>query len=503
MPELNDKNSNYNDTANAVPADNEKISDADSSENNGFLSADAFLLTATAIAAIAGFLYGYDTGIISGALLQITRDFSLSSHEQELVTSAILVGAVVGALSCGKLSGVLGRRYTVMIVAAIFALGVIGSGLSPDALSLGLARLVLGFAVGGASQIVPVYIAELAPPEKRGRLVTFFNISIGIGILTAALVGTFLQDIWTWRVMFSVAAIPAVVLLFGMLPLPESPRWLVGKKRLKEAHIALDTVRETGHEVRREIKAIQRVHEKAERKSTGSWKDLKQPWLRPALVVGLGIAAFTQLSGIEMMIYYTPTFLTDAGFSRDTALHSALGVAVIYLLLTITGKLLVDHIGRRRLTLIMMPGAVISLLLLGLMFRLDASGGQHGWLIVACLFAFMVFNSGGIQVIGWLIGSEVYPLGVREKASSLHAATLWGSNLLLTATALSMVNLLGIGGAMWFYALLNLLGFLFIFFMMPETRGRSLEEIETSLKEGNFYPRRRHAQRSLTSGGND
>lgn len=458
-----------------------------------FLSADAFLLTASGIAAIAGFLYGYDTGIISGALLQITHDFSLSSHAQELVTSAILVGAVIGALACGKLSGVIGRRYTVMTVAAIFAVGVMGSGLSGSALQLGIARIVLGFAVGGASQIVPVYIAELAPPDKRGRLVTFFNISIGTGILTAGLVGAFLQDLWTWRIMFMVAAIPALILLFGMLPLPESPRWLVGQKRIKEARVALNMVRETDREVRHELRNIQKVHDKVERKSVASWKDLKQPWLRPALLAGLGVAAFTQLSGIEMMIYYTPTFLTDAGFSRDAALHSALGVAVIYLVLTITGKLLVDRIGRRTLTLWMMPGAIISLVLLGTVFILDSHGGQYGWLVVICLFAFMVFNSGGIQVIGWLVGSEVYPMEIREKATSLHAAMLWGSNLILTATALSLVNLLGIGGAMLFYALLNLLGFLFIYFRVPETKGRSLEEIEMSLKEGNFYPKKQKA----------
>ena len=462
--------------------------------NTSFLSASAFLLTASGIAAIAGFLYGYDTGIISGALLQITHDFSLSSHSQEWVTSAILVGAVIGALVCGKLSGLIGRRYTVMTVAAIFAIGVIASGLSGSAVSLAIARVILGFAVGGASQIVPVYIAELAPPEKRGRLVTFFNISIGVGILTAGLVGAFLQDIWSWRVMFSVAAIPAVILLFGMLPLPESPRWLVGQKRLKEARVALNMVRETDREVRHELRNIQKIHDKTQRKSVASWKDLGQPWLRPALLAGLGVAAFTQLSGIEMMIYYTPTFLTDAGFSRGTALHSALGVAVIYLLLTITGKLLVDRIGRRTLTLWMMPGAIISLLLLGGVFMMNSHGGHYSWLIVICLFAFMVFNSGGIQVIGWLIGSEVYPMGIREKATSLHAATLWGSNLLLTGTALSLVNLLGIGGAMWFYALLNLLGFLFIYFVVPETKGRSLEEIEVSLKEGKFYPKKQDKQ---------
>ncbi|MBC0856446.1 sugar porter family MFS transporter [Pantoea stewartii] len=457
-------------------------------DGSNFMSADAFLLTASAIAAIAGFLYGYDTGIISGALLQITQDFKLNAHGQELVTSAILVGAVVGALSCGKISSLLGRRYTVMIVAAVFAFGVIGSGLSPGALWLGIARLILGFAIGGASQIVPVYIAELAPPAKRGRLVTFFNISIGIGILTAALVGTFLQDIWSWRTMFAVAAIPAAVLFFGMLPLPESPRWLVGQKRLKEAHSALDTVRETEEQVRNEIRNIQRVHAKVERKSSGNWSDLKQPWLRPALIVGLGIAAFTQLSGIEMMIYYTPTFLTDAGFSRDAALYSSLGVAVIYLTLTVIGKLLVDHVGRRKLTLLMMPGAVICLLLLGVVFRLDTRDNNYGLLTVACLFGFMIFNAGGIQIIGWLMGSEVYPLGIREKATSLHAGVLWGSNLLLTASALSMVKWFSVGGAMWFYALLNLMGFIFVFFLMPETKGRSLEEIEISLKEGKFYP---------------
>lgn len=479
---------NYQAPRLTAAADNEKTSASSPGEITPLLSAEAFLLTATMIAAIAGFLYGYDTGIISGALLQISHDFSLSPHAQELVTSAILVGAVIGALTCGKLSGVLGRRYTVMIVAGIFAAGVIASGLSPSAAWLGVARLVLGFAVGGASQIVPVYIAELAPADKRGRLVTFFNISIGIGILTAALVGTFMQDIWSWRMMFSVAAVPAVILLLGMIRLPESPRWLVSKKRLKEAHIALDTVRETEREVRKEIRAIQQVHDKVERKSRGGWKDLKQPWLRPALLTGLGIAAFTQLSGIEMMIYYTPTLLTNAGFSRDAALHSALGIAAIYLVLTVIGKLVVDHVGRRTLTLWMMPGAIISLILLGAVFRMAGGVSHHSYLIVACLFGFMVFNSGGIQVIGWLIGSEVYPLGIREKASSLHAAMLWGSNLFLTATALSTVNLLGIGGAMWFYALLNLLGFLFIYFMMPETKGRSLEEIETSLKEGNFYP---------------
>lgn len=458
------------------------------SEQLGFLSADAFLLTAAGITAIAGFLYGYVTGIISGALLQITQDFGLDHQAQELVTSAILVGAVVGALCCGKISGHIGRRYTIMLVALVFAVGTIASALSPSAGWLIVARLILGFAVGGSSQIVPVYIAELAPSDKRGRLVTFFNISLGVGILVASVVGAFLQAYWSWRTMFAVAAVPALILMVGMLPLPESPRWLIGHKRVREARHTLGLVRDQDREIRREITAIRRVHDRAAREARQGWGALGQKWLRPALIAGLGVAAFTQLSGIEMMIYYTPVFLSDAGFDHGAALYAALGVGVIYLIMTILGKVLVDHVGRRKLTLVMMPGAALSLVMMGAVFMFGDVSGNSRWWVVAALMAFMVFNAGGIQVIGWLLGSEVYPYGIREKATSLHAATLWGSNLLLTSTALTMVQWLSIGGAMWFYALLNVLGFLFVLFCVPETRGRSLEDIEQSLKDGEFYP---------------
>jgi len=471
--------------ASAGAAEEKRPDDSPQRDESG-LSAEVYLLSTAGIAAIAGFLYGYDTGIISGALLQISNEFHLTHTSQELVTSAILVGAVIGALSTGKLAAVIGRRYTIMCVAVLFIIGVLCCGFSTSATLLGLSRLVLGAAVGGASQIVPVYIAELAPPAKRGSLVTYFNISIGVGILGAGLVGAYLQDVWSWRTMIMVAGIPALVLALGMFKLPESPRWLVGQKRLKEARQSLGMVRETNREVMREIRAIQENRKVSSKAQRAGWSELRKPWLRPALIAGLGVAAFTQLSGIEMMIYYTPTFLTDAGFSHKAALYSALGVAAIYLVMTIAGKTMVDHVGRRRLALIMLPGAIISLLLLGGIWVFGANGPNTAWLIVICLFAFMTFNSGGIQVIGWLVGAEVYPTAIREKASSLHAAVLWGSNLFLTGTALSMVSLLTIGGAMWFYAILNILGFVFIYFFVPETKGKSLEQIEKDLKDGQF-----------------
>ncbi|PEH84191.1 sugar porter family MFS transporter [Burkholderia gladioli] len=442
-----------------------------------------------AVAAIAGGLYGYDTGIISGALPLIARDFALDYRAQEWVAAAILLGAVIGALACTRLSASLGRRRTILVVSAIYTVGVIAAALSPSALWLGAARLVLGFAVGGSTQIVPTYIAELAEPARRGRLVTYFNVSIGIGILMAAIVGVAGQQLVDWRLMIGLAVLPSLVLLFGISRLPGSPRWLVEQDRLHDAGAALAQVRDSERAVREELAEIRVTVERQRRDGAGGWRAMREPWVRPALVAGLGVAAFTQLTGIEMMIYYTPTFLRDAGFGASAALWAALGVATTYLVMTFVGKLLVDHVGRRALSLATLPVAAASLAALGWVLQDGAGGAQRPLWIVACLIVFMIFNSGGIQLIGWLLGSELYPVAIRNQATGAHAATLWGSNLLLTGTALSMTQWLGVGGAMWVYAALNLLACLFIYFAVPETRGRSLEHIERALKEGRFTPR--------------
>ncbi|AFC87566.1 sugar porter family MFS transporter [Frateuria aurantia] len=454
------------------------------------LSASGYMTMIASIAAIAGGLYGYDTGIISGALGQISHDFSLSHVGEELVTAAILAGAVIGSLVCTQLSAGIGRRRTIMVVASVYVIGVLAAAASPNAWLLGISRLVLGFAVGGCTQIVPTYIAELAPPDKRGRLVTYFNVSIGVGILIAALVGFGLQDRWSWRIMIGVAVIPSLGLLLGMTKLPFSPRWLVEQDEIDAARQALMQVRETRQEVREEIRDIQSIQAEKEQASGLGWGGLAQAWVRPALIAGLGVAAFTQLSGIEMMIYYTPTFLSDAGFGHSAALLANVGVAVVYLTMTFCGKLIVDRVGRRHLALWTAPFAALALFVMGAVFKFDLGGAWHGQLVVACLLTYMLFTSIGIQVIGWLIGSEIYPLGIRDKATGLHSAMLWGSNLLLTVTALSMTHWLGVGGAMVVYGLLNVAGFLFVLRRVPETAGRSLEDIEQALKDGSFLPGR-------------
>ncbi|MFC0410778.1 sugar porter family MFS transporter [Roseomonas elaeocarpi] len=447
-----------------------------------------FLLAITAVMAIAGFLYGYDTGIISGALLQITDEFALDHRLQEVVTASILVGAVLGAFATGWLSERLGRRWTVMIVAAVFCLGALWSSLAGSATQLALARVFLGLAVGGSSQVVPVYIAELAPAAQRGRLVITFNLAIGAGILLANVVGVALHELWSWRSMIAVAILPAALLLAAMLRLPESPRWLVERDRVEEAARALSSVRVDDGTVTQELRAIREVARQERRDAAAGWRTLAQPWLRPALVAALGVAAFTQLSGLEMMIYYTPTILAGAGFSQGVALWSSLSLAAMYVVMTFLGRLVVDRIGRRGLMLVMIPGTVVSLAVLGALFRAGLANDANAWLVVGALLVFMLFNAGGIQVVGWLLGSEMFPLSIRGKASSLHAATLWGSNLVVTATALTLVHYAGVSGMMWTYAALNLVSFVFVLRCVPETAGRSLEEIETSLREGRFLP---------------
>lgn len=448
-------------------------------------SISKFLLLTTAITSLAGFLYGYDTGIISGSLMHIAKEFQLGHQMQEIVASSILVGAVIGGLSCGPISARYGRRNTIALVAFIFLSGAIASSMAPNPLLLIFARIFLGFAVGGASQTVPVYIAEIAPAAKRGNFVTIFNLAIGLGIVTASMVGFYLHHTWSWRTMIAVAAIPASIVMISMPFFPKSPRWLVEVSKVDEARQSLQRVRTAENDLEEELQAIQETSQLEDHQAKG-WRALLQPWVRPATVAALGVAAFTQLSGIEMMIYYAPTILSGAGFGTSAALLASVGLAVVYAIMTAIGVLIVERVGRRRLMLFMIPGSVVSLAILGFMFSKGLANGPQAWVLVVCLLVYMVFNSGGIQVCGWLMGAEVYPLSVRAAGASAQAGMIWGADLLVTITALSLVSAVGTAGTMWVYAGLNVLAFVFVLFFVPETAGKSLEEIESALRQGTF-----------------
>ncbi|PRY16630.1 sugar porter family MFS transporter [Kineococcus rhizosphaerae] len=438
------------------------------------------------VSAISGLLYGYDTGIISGALLQISDDFDTGNGWEQVIAASILAGAVIGALTCSRLGERRGRRGTLLVVGAVFVVGTLGASLAPNPELLSLARLVLGFAVGGATQTAPVYVAELAPTAYRGRLVLCFQIAIGAGILIATLVGA--SEAVDWRVSIGSAAVPAAVMFLLMLRLPESPRWLLKADQDERAREALARVRPDGADLQAELDEMNGLVQEEKQASTRGWRGLREAWVRPALVVGCGLAIFTQLSGIEMIVYYSPTILTDNGFDDSVALRVSVALGATYLVVQLVGLAIIDRVGRRRLTLLTLPGAALALIVLGTFFVTGNAGKEQIPFIVATLVVFMAFTAGGIQLMGWLTGSEIYPLATRSAGAAAQSASLWGTNLLITLTLLTIMDTIGTGQTFWLYAAFNVAAFVFLFRKMPELTGHSLEEIEGELRAGRFRP---------------
>jgi sugar porter (SP) family MFS transporter len=354
------------------------------------------------VSAVSGLLYGYDTGIISGALLQISKEFHTTHMTEQMITAGIL---------------------------------------------------------------------------------------LGVGIVIATLVGA--SESVDWRISIGSASAPALLMGLLQLRLPESPRWLVKQDREDDAKEVLERVRPDGFDVDTELAGIVELEERKQETKTRNrgWSGLRHGWVRPALILGCGIAAFTQLSGIEMIIYYAPTILTDNGFSTSAALRVSVALGVTYLVMMIVGLAIVDRVGRRRLTLTMVPGAAVALFVLGSFFVTDHAGKSQVPFIIACLIVFMFFNAGGLQLMGWLTGSEIYPLAVRGAGTSVQSATLWGTNLLITLTLLTRIDLFGVGQVFWIYGLFNVGAWVFVFLRMPELTGHSLENVEKHLQDDEFRPR--------------
>ncbi|MFD6415273.1 sugar porter family MFS transporter [Streptomyces sp. NPDC060194] len=444
----------------------------------------AAVYAVSAVSALGGLLFGYDTGIISGALLHLRDDLHLTSRGQEIVVSVILLGAMAGALVSGRLAARYGRRAVVIGVAVVFAAGAAAAAVAAGVGTLIAARFVLGLAVGGASGMVPVYIAELAPAHVRGRLMVLFQLMVAIGQLVAYLCGWALADSGGWRTMFALAVIPAVALGVGMLFLPESPRWLVGNGRSGDARAVLTRLRPAGHDVERELAEIA---DAAGGGASGSLRDLRQRWVRPALLVAVGIAAFSQLTGINAIVYYAPTILVDAGFGDSAALLTGIGIGVMLVIAGVTGAVAVDRVGRRRTMLWFLPGSAVAMAVLALAFVGPVDSPAQRWTVIVALFAYILCNGIGMQAVVWLIGPEILPLGVRGPATGLATVTLWGFDLLIALSALTAIKAVGQSGTFLFYALMNVTCIAFVAAKVPETRGRSLESIERALRRGGSF----------------
>jgi SP family galactose:H+ symporter-like MFS transporter len=441
------------------------------------------LYTIAGVAAFGGVLFGFDTGVISGAILFIKQAWHLGATGEEVVISAVLVGAILGSALSGKVADRLGRRTIIMITAGIFGIGSVACSMAPNVTVLIASRVVIGIAVGIASFCVPLYISEVAPASRRGSLVTLNQLALTAGILFSY----FVDDIFAatpdgWRYMLLVGVAPAVLLGLGMCFLPRSPRWLMMQGREGEASKILKRISPDVDSA----KEIAEMKQTLAGGGTGGFADLCAPWLRTPLLIGIGIMFFQQAIGVNTVIYYAPTIFQMAGFeSANAAIGATIGVGALNLLMTGVAIVVVDKVGRKQLLSIGMAGMVIALGSLGAAFRLAASlGAALKWISVGSLLLYIASFAISIGPVAWLMISEIYPLKVRGLAMSVATLSNWVFNFIVATTFLSIVQALGAATTFWLYAVFGIAGWFFCYYWVPETRGHTLEEIEEHWHKG-------------------
>jgi sugar porter (SP) family MFS transporter len=452
----------------------------DTSEGTSFFKEAAqnrFLLGVAAVAAIGGFLFGFDTGVIGGAVLFINKDLHLSKGASQFVVAVILIGAMVGALVSGYLADAISRRRTKIISGSVFVIGALGAALSQSFWQLTASRFVLGLAVGTASFVSPMYIAELVPKRLRGGVVSFNQLFVTLGIVAAYITDWgFASYTNNWRWMFGIAAVPGAALAVGMFFMPHSPRWLVEKGKEEDAEALLMRIRDSEEDVREELDEIRTVA-----KEEASVRELFQKAVRPMIVVGVGLAVFQQIVGINTVIYYTPTILKYAGMQNAGALQQTVFVGLTNVFFTVVAILLLDRLGRR---FFLLTGTSILLVaLVGLGFFFESKTLQHAapWMALACLLTYIMGFAVGLGPVFWLMISEIFPLRLRGPAMAVCTLFNWGFNFAITYTFLSLVGGIGKPGTFWLYAGFAVLALLFFATRVPETKGRTLEEIEQEL----------------------
>jgi sugar porter (SP) family MFS transporter len=436
-----------------------------------------FVVVIAFIAALAGLLFGYDTGVISGAILFIKDKFGLTDFAEEMTVSSVLLGAVIGAAISGVIADKFGRKRSIIVTAVIFSIAALGSAISANIDQLIICRLFIGIAIGIASFVAPLYISEVSPPKIRGALVSFNQLMITCGIVLSYIVDYLLSADEQWRWMFAFGALPAVILGFGMFFLPYSPRWLVAQGRRDEAKAVLEKIGETN--VESDVKDI----EESISEESGNWSEVFTPWLRPVLIVGIALAFFQQATGINTVIYYAPTIFEFAGFeSHKISILATAGVGVVNVLMTVVAIFFIDKVGRKPLLYAGLIGMILSLGTLGLGFQMAGSSALMEKVTIISLAVYIASFAVSLGPIFWLIIAEIYPLKVRGRGMSLATVANWTFNLIVASTFLTITEKLGKAGAFWLYGLVAVAGLIFCKFFVPETKGHSLEAIEKYLK---------------------
>ncbi|MEY2342804.1 sugar porter family MFS transporter [Acidithiobacillus sp. IBUN Pt1247-S3] len=425
------------------------------------------------IAGLGGLLFGYGTAIVAGALLFLRRTFALDASSAGFFVAIALAAAALGAALAGVLADRFGRRRVIGLAAFLFALGSLLAALANATPLLFLGRACLGLGIGLSSTVTPLYLSEITEAQRRGAIVTINQLLITVGILLAYLVNLgFAELAGGWRWMLGLGAVPAVILLLGVLLLPESPRWLLQGGRAADARQALQSLRSDGGDAEWQALA-----------NTAGQRAL--PWRallgqRRPLQIALLLAIFQQITGINVVLYFAPIIFHAAGFaSTDGEIIATVGIGSINFLATLLALRWLDRIGRRPLLLTSFAGMLVSLLILASCMVLHAQGAFL-YLLAVAVAAYVAFFAIGIGPVFWLLISEIFPTGLRGRAMGLATIANWLSNMLVTGVFLNLIGWLGEGQTFFLYALACLIAGYYTWRRVPETRGLSLEEISTS-----------------------
>ncbi len=440
-----------------------------------------YVIIASIIAGISGLLFGYDTGVISGAMLFLQKDFNLDASQQGIVVSILLLGAAIGAIGIGKFADALGRKRLLYITSVLFIVGSFGLANASSVNDLYLYRFILGLSIGVASFAAPSYISEIAPAHLRGRLVSMFQLAIVVGILATYIVNYFAANsIDPWRHMFLIGVYPAVVLLVGLFFLPDSPRWLLLKGRDEEAVKALVKLR--GNSYQAELNEIKQTLS-MEKDKKSNWTLLFNKKHLPLVAIAVLVMLFQQLSGINAIIYYAPKVFMSAGLAVENALFATVLVGVVNLLSTLVGLALLDKLGRRPLMIFGSILMAVALATAAFIFS-DQMTQTEGYIGIAAVLVYIFAFALSTGLFGWLIISEVFPLNIRGEGAAIGATANWVFNIAVSFTFPIMLATVGINMAFGFFALICVISAIYCIKFLPETRGVSLETIEKNLNRG-------------------
>ncbi len=434
-------------------------------------------------AALGGLLFGFDTAVVSGAVGFMQDRFGLSDLQVGWAVSSLIIGCIVGAALSGTLSDRLGRKKVLIAAALLFVVGSIGSAIPDTFAGYVIARMIGGVGIGITSTLSPLYNAEIAPAKYRGRLVALNQFAIVSGIFLTYFVNSGIagygDDAWdistAWRWMFGVGAIPGIVYMLLLLLVPESPRWLIKQGRAEEALPIL--LRIHGEEAAK--KEVLEIKESFREERT-PFRELFKPGLRFALFVGVGIAVLQQITGINAILYYAPEILKETGAGTNAALVQTILVGFINFVFTILSIWLIDKAGRKALLLIGTSAMTISLALIGLAFR---TGHSSGPLVLILILVYVAAFAISLGPVVWVLLSEIFPNRVRGRATAVASMALWAADYLVSQSFPPLLKSAGPAATYWIFGALSLLTVLFTVRFVPETKGKSLEEIEKLWKK--------------------